>query len=269
MVFSRYLSAVIKAKKHLGQHFLKDQNIARKIVASRCCDTGNTLEVGPGTGVLTDLLLVRVGRLKAIELDVESVAFLKAKYHDQKRLEVIHGDFLSWDLTKVFGGEPFALIGNFPYHISTQIVFKALENKALIPELVGMFQKEVALRLAAKHGSKTYGITSVLTQAFYQVDYCFSVGEKAFSPPPKVQSGLIRMRRKETSPIRDEKLFFQLVKTAFNQRRKTLRNALKCLALPDAVNANIPRNARAEQLSVADFVQLATQIAAAKGREAP
>lgn len=263
--FSPYLSAVIKAKKHLGQHFLKDRQLAEEIVKLLSYETGNALEVGPGTGVLTDFLLHEVRHLTAVELDRESVAFLKANYSAQPQLQILRGDFLQLDLRPLFRGEAFSLIGNFPYQISTQILFKALEHRDRIPELAGMFQKEVAERISASHGNKVYGTSSVLTQAFYEVTYCFSIAAQAFIPPPKVESGVIRLSRRADPQVRDPDLFFRLVKAAFGQRRKTLRNALKTFPLPEALRAEARFDARAEQLSVADFIQLAQEIGDARG----
>ena len=251
----------VRAKKHLGQHFLKDENIAKKI-ADSLTENGykNVLEIGPGMGVLTKYLLEKDLIISVIEIDNESVEFLKAHYLNLTD-RIISDDFLKIDITKLFNGKPFAIIGNFPYNISTQIVFKTIENRTQIPELCGMFQKEVAQRLAEKPGNKTYGITSVLTQAFYDVEYLFTVPPSVFNPPPKVDSGVIRLIRKEyyTLPVSDS-LFFKVVKTAFNQRRKTLRNSLKSLQLSDKLREDVIFAQRPEQLSVLQFIELTKSI---------
>ena len=247
----------VRAKKFLGQHFLKDESIAQDIAESLTGATPHVLEIGPGMGVMTKYLLDNQNLdFHAIEIDRESVAYLHDHYPS---LHVIEGDFLTLDLGVLFSG-PFAVIGNFPYNISSQILFKVYDNRNQIPEVVGMFQKEVAERVAAKPGSKTYGILSVLLSAFYDIEYLFTVHEHVFNPPPKVKSAVIRMRRNAVAALDcDEKLFAKVVKTGFNQRRKTLRNALKPLDLP---LENIPESLlalRAEQLSVAQFVQI-TQL---------
>jgi len=247
----------VRAKKQLGQHFLTDESIARRIADSLTGTTPHVLEIGPGMGVLTKYLYTREGiDFHAIEIDSESVAYLHNHY---PTLHVIEGDFLRLDLSTLFR-EPFAVIGNFPYNISSQILFKVFEHRAVIPEVVGMFQKEVAERVAAKPGSKTYGILSVLLSAFYDIEYLFTVSEHVFNPPPKVKSAVIRLRRNDVESLAcDEHLFTQVVKTGFNQRRKTLRNALRALNLPlDAIPADL-LSLRAEQLGVAQFV-LITQI---------
>ncbi len=254
---------VVKAKKHLGQHFLTDRRIAEQIVQSLSHKLKNVLEVGAGTGALSDFLLERSGRLQLIDIDAESIAFLKARYAHGDQLQIVQGDFLNCDLTQLFNGEPFALIGNFPYHISTPILFKVLQNKDYIPEWVGVFQREVAERVAAAHGSKIYGVPTVLTQAFYEVEYRFTLDEQVFSPPPKVKSGVLRLIRKASRPAADEALFFQVVKKAFQQRRKTLRNTLKGLPLSDDLQAQHWLDLRAEQLTVTDFVELSKEIEAA------
>ncbi len=247
---------MVRPKKHLGQHFLKDRNIARKITACLSEQSLWICEVGPGTGILTQTLLERnsLRHLTLIEVDGESVEYLKTHFSDD-RMRLLQADFLKSDLAALFP-EPFALIGNFPYNISSQIFFKVLENRNRIPEVVGMIQKEVAERLAAPPGNKTYGILSVLLQAWYDIDYCFSVGETVFYPPPKVKSAVIRLRRNATAALAcDETLFFKVVKAAFGQRRKTLRNALKVL-FGAGMAEHVLLNRRAEQLSVADFVTL-------------
>lgn len=250
----------VKAKKFLGQHFLKDLDIAQKIADSlQGVGYDLVLEIGPGMGVLTQYLLAKSHDTQVVEIDRESVVYLTKNF---PQLEgKIHGsDFLKMNLKEVFGGKSMAIIGNFPYNISSQIVFKALEYKELVPEFAGMFQKEVAQRIAAKPGSKTYGILSVLTQAYYEVEYLFTVPPHVFNPPPKVDSGVIRMIRKADFSISvDEKLFIEVVKTAFNQRRKTLRNSLKTYNLPQEITENVIFAQRPEQLGFEAFIEL-TQI---------
>jgi len=250
----------VKAKKFLGQHFLKDLDIAQKIADSlQGVGYDLVLEIGPGMGVLTQYLLAKSHDTQVVEIDRESVVYLTKNF---PQLEgKIHGsDFLKMNLKEVFGGKSMAIIGNFPYNISSQIVFKALEYKELVPEFAGMFQKEVAQRIAAKPGSKTYGILSVLTQAYYEVEYLFTVPPHVFNPPPKVDSGVIRMTRKADFSISvDEKLFIEVVKTAFNQRRKTLRNSLKTYNLPQEITENVIFAKRPEELSFSQFIAL-TQI---------
>jgi 16S rRNA (adenine1518-N6/adenine1519-N6)-dimethyltransferase len=250
----------VRAKKHLGQHFLKDLNIAQRIVDGLSGHGGydRVLEIGPGMGVLTQYLLTKTEfSTYVIEIDTESVAYLQ-KHYEELSPRIIEGDFLKFNPADFFP-KPFAIIGNFPYNISSQIFFRALQIRDRIPEIVCMLQKEVAQRIASPPGSKEYGILSVLLQAFYDIDYLVSVPPGAFDPPPKVQSGVIRLRRNAVSALDcDEKLFFRVVKTAFNQRRKTLRNALKPVGeFPD----HPLLTKRAEQLSVNEFVIL-TQIAA-------
>ena len=252
----------VKAKKHLGQHFLTDENIAKKIADSL---TGNTyndvLEIGPGMGVLTKYLLEKEFTTHVIEIDPESVDYLKAHYLNLAE-RIISKNFLKINLDDFFGDKQLAIIGNFPYNISSQIVFKAIENKHRVPEFSGMFQKEVAKRIAEGPGSKVYGIISVLTQAFYDVEYLFTVPPTVFNPPPKVDSGVIRLTRKEiyTLPV-DEKLFFRVVKTAFNQRRKMLRSSLKTFNLSDKLREDTIFTQRPEQLSVQEFINLTQKIA--------
>ena len=253
----------VKAKKHLGQHFLTDENIAKDIADTLTLQGYNKiLEIGPGMGVLTKYLLEKPVETYVIEIDTESVEYLQAHYlklHNR----IISQDFLRYDITKALGSEPFAIIGNFPYNISTQIVFRMLEMRDRIPEFSGMFQKEVAERICEKKGSKTYGILSVLTQAFYDAEYLFTVSEHVFNPPPKVKSGVLRLRRKENYhlPV-DERLFFNVVKTAFNQRRKTLRNSLKTYNLSDNLKEDSIFDLRPEQLSTEEFIELTKKIAA-------
>ena len=248
----------VHAKKFLGQHFLKDENIARQIADSLTATTPHVLEIGPGMGVLTKYLYNKEGLdFHAIEIDRESVAYLHEHY---PTLHVIEGDFLALYLSTLFS-EPFAVIGNFPYNISSQILFKVFDNRNCIPEVVGMFQKEVAERVAAKPGSKTYGILSVLLSAFYNIEFLFTVHEHVFNPPPKVKSAVIRLTRNDVTSLEcDETLFVKVVKIGFNQRRKTLRNALKQLSLPlDAVPVQL-LSLRAEQLSVNDFITLTKSL---------
>ncbi len=251
----------VRAKKHLGQHFLKDEQIAQDI-ANSLTETGynNVLEIGPGMGVLTKYLLKKKFTTHVVEIDTESIEYLKAHFLNLSD-RIISKDFLKMDLAEIFGKNQVAIIGNFPYNISTQIVFKTLENKHQIPEFSGMFQKEVAKRIAENEGSKAYGILSVLTQAFYHVEYLFTVPPTVFNPPPKVESGVIRLIRKEnyTLPV-DEKLFKKVVKTAFNQRRKTLRNSLKSLNLSDNLREDVIFAKRPEQLSVQEFINLTSKI---------
>lgn len=248
----------VKAKKQLGQHFLTDETIAERIVNALSGKVSNLLEIGPGMGVLTKYL-VEDSRynFRAVEIDRESVDYLHRHYPD---LHIIEGDFLRMDLSSLFH-EPFAVIGNFPYNISSQILFHVFENRNMVPEVVGMFQKEVAERVAEKPGSKTYGILSVLLSAFYNIEYLFTVGEHVFNPPPKVKSAVIRLTRNQVQQLDcDEKLFVRVVKTGFNQRRKTLRNALKPMniSLDDIPNDLLQK--RAEQLSVSDFVLITNKL---------
>tara|TARA_B110000879_G_scaffold45284_2_gene63887 strand:+ start:97 stop:870 length:774 start_codon:yes stop_codon:yes gene_type:complete len=250
----------IKPKKYLGQHFLKDENIARKIVESLSISNySNVLEIGPGTGVLTKYLIEKKINLKLVEIDSDSVNFLKSNFQIDP-LIILENDFLKLQLDDVFT-DKFAIIGNFPYNISTQIIFKALEYKNLIPELIGMFQKEVAERICEKKGSKKYGILSVLTQAYYDTEYLFSVPPSVFTPPPKVVSAVIKLVRKKQTEINyNEKLFFKVVKQSFQQRRKTLRNSLKTFNLTDSLREDTIFDLRPEQLSVKDFIHLTDLI---------
>ncbi|MGX7667288.1 16S rRNA (adenine(1518)-N(6)/adenine(1519)-N(6))-dimethyltransferase RsmA [Flavobacterium pedocola] len=253
----------VKAKKHLGQHFLNDENIAQKIGDALTLEGyKRVLEIGPGMGVLTKYLLEKPIETYVIEIDTESVDYLNTHY-PKLHGKIISKDFLKYNLKEVFGDEPYAIIGNFPYNISSQIVFKTLELRDQIPEFAGMFQKEVAERICEKKGSKTYGILSVLTQAFYDTEYLFTVSEHVFTPPPKVKSGVMRMKRKADYKLPcDERLFFTVVKTAFNQRRKTLRNSLKSLNLSDNLREDSIFGLRPEQISVEDFITLTQRIAA-------
>lgn len=255
----------VRAKKALGQHFLTDQSIAKGIVDS--LDPGgvyprDVLEIGPGMGVLTQYLIRRPDiDLKMVELDGESVVYLMNHFPDMPG-RLIEADYLKLNIRKVFRGA-YRVIGNFPYNISSQIFFKILDDKDLVPEVVCMIQKEVAERIAEKPGSKTYGILSVLLQAWYDIEYLFTVGSGAFAPPPKVQSAVIRLRRNSRTDLGvEEKLFRQVVKTAFNQRRKTLRNALKPL-IPEGTDTTDPIfDLRAERLGVEDFVALTSMLSA-------
>ncbi len=251
----------VKAKKHLGQHFLKDINIAEKIANTISNNTANVLEIGPGTGVLTRFLNQVEGRnLYAAEVDIESVEYLVG--NNIIAPDHVFGDFLKLDLPEIFT-EEIAVIGNFPYNISSQIVFKTIENRKLIPEFSGMFQKEVAERISAEPGSKKYGIISVLTQAYYDVEYLFTVDEHVFRPPPKVKSGVIRLLRKDIDKLDcDEALFKQVVKTSFNTRRKMLRVSLKRLIGKSEILQDEFYQKRPEQLSVEEFVNITNQISA-------
>lgn len=252
------MSSPIKAKKHLGQHFLHDLNIAQKIVKSLPITTDAVIEIGPGTGVLTQYLIEN-DNFKAFDIDRESIEFLKEKYPSHSH-KILFQDFLEADLPVLMNGKKYNVIGNFPYNISTQIMFKVLENRQDINYVVGMFQKEVAQRLAEKPGSKTYGILSVLLQAFYKIDYLFSVPEQVFTPPPKVKSGVIRLTRNQVKTLDcNEELFFKVVKASFNQRRKTIRNSVKILTGNNQVES-IYLDKRAEQLSVTEFVALTNAI---------
>ncbi|HWZ35171.1 MAG TPA: 16S rRNA (adenine(1518)-N(6)/adenine(1519)-N(6))-dimethyltransferase RsmA [Mucilaginibacter sp.] len=255
---------LVRAKKHLGQHFLTDKNIATKIVDSlRPADRfKQVLEVGPGMGILSDVLLERDDYVVSlIDIDTESYDFLKKKYPALGD-RLINADFLELDFAARFDG-PLAIIGNFPYNISSQILFKVLDNRQQVVEVVGMFQKEVAERCAAKAGSKEYGILSVFLQAYYKVEYLFTVKAGVFNPPPKVLSAVIRLTRNETDQLDcDEKLFWQVVKAGFNQRRKTLRNALSSVIPKDKMGEDPLLDLRAERLTVADFVKITQQVSA-------
>lgn len=251
----------VRPKKHLGQHFLRDENIAEKIGNTLTLEGyQSVLEIGPGMGVLTKYLIEKGIDVVAMDLDSESIDYLQKNY-TQSNLKIVESDFLKCDLAEFFGTEQFAITGNFPYNISTQIVFKMLEWKAQVPEFTGMFQKEVAQRICEKEGSKTYGILSVLTQAFYDVEYLFTVPPSVFIPPPKVDSGVIRLRRKKDFSIPcDEKLFFSVVKMAFQQRRKTLRNSLKSFNISDKIKEDSIFGLRPEQLSPEQFISLVQKL---------
>lgn len=245
---------MVKPKKHLGQHFLLDDSVSKRIASSISCFGDNTkvLEIGPGTGALSKFLLAENKNVIAYEIDRESVDYLAANFPD---LEVRKEDFLKLDFTE-FGNQKLIVIGNFPYNISSQILFKILEAKELVVELVGMFQKEVALRVSQQPGNKQYGILSVLIQAYFDVEYLFTVDEHVFDPPPKVKSGVIRIKRNTTTKLScDEKLFKRIVKTAFNQRRKMIRNSLK-IFLNDKKTNHPLFTMRPEQMAVQDFIEL-------------
>ena len=253
---------IVRAKKNLGQHFLNDQNIAADIVdALQARGVTKVLEIGPGMGVLTGFLLANPGyETSVIEIDHESVDYLKIHFQALQG-RIIEGDFLKLDPTHYFDHQPFAVIGNFPYNISSQILFKVLAHRDLVPEVVGMFQKEVAERIASGPGSKEYGILSVLLQAWYDIEYLFTVHEHVFTPPPKVKSGVIRLTRNSKNELGcNEKLFVEIVKQTFNQRRKMLRNTLRMITprfdeLPPELLTRRP-----EQLSVGEFVELTKMI---------
>lgn len=253
---------LVKPKKFLGQHFLKDLKVAQDIA-----DTVDSqpelpvLEVGPGMGVLTQFLVKKERTVKVVEVDYESVAYLREAFPSLED-HIIEDDFLKMNINRTFDGNPFVLTGNYPYNISSQIFFKMLDNKELIPCCTGMIQKEVAERIAAGPGSKTYGILSVLIQAWYEVEYLFTVSEHVFNPPPKVKSAVIRMTRNQTHDLGcNEKLFKQVVKTTFNQRRKTLRNSIKpILGKESSILQDEIFNKRPEQLSVQQFVELTNMV---------
>ena len=247
---------IVRPKKNLGQHFLKDQNIARKIVDSLEASVPDVVEIGPGMGILTRFLTERTDiNLHLVEIDTESVEYLKTYYPDLAE-RLYSEDFLKWDAARL--PDSFSIIGNFPYNISSQIFFRILELRNRVPEVVGMIQKEVAERITSGPGNKTYGILSVLLQAWYETEYLFTVHEQVFIPPPKVKSAVIKLRRNSLKSLPcDEKLFFEIVKTAFNQRRKMLRNSLgnRSQNLPEQFATKRP-----EQLSVADFIELTQSI---------
>ena len=252
----------IRSKKQLGQHFLTDHNIAKKIAETLSLSGyQDVLEIGPGMGMLTQYLLKKPTSLHLIEKDDEAVDFLQKEFPKLKGK--IHAqDFLKCDVVSIIKQKQFAITGNFPYNISSQIVFKLLEIRDFVPEFSGMFQREVAQRICEQPGSKTYGILSVLSQAFYTAEYLFTVSEKVFNPRPKVKSGVIKLSRKKEQQLRcDEKLFFKIVKLAFQQRRKTLRNSLKMLQISSNLKEDAIFGQRPEQLSVQDFVLLTQLIA--------
>ena len=251
----------VRPKKSLGQHFLTDQNIAKRIVEQLSPDVQTVVEVGAGTGVLTQYLVTdHLEKFFVVEIDKESIDYLK-NHFPMLGDHLIQGDFLRTDLSQL-GKQNMAIIGNFPYNISSQIFFQVLKYKEQVVEVVGMVQKEMAERMAAKEGSKTYGILSVLMQAWYNIDYIFTVHENVFNPPPKVKSAVIKMRRNSVTNLGcDEKLFVNVVKQAFNQRRKTMRNSLRSLLSPEIINDDI-FNKRPEQLSVNEFIALTNKIGA-------
>lgn len=260
---------VVKPKKFLGQHFLKDLKIAQAIADTiDVCPNLPVLEVGPGMGVLTQFLVQKQRPLKLVEVDFDSVAYLRKAYPSLED-HIIEDDFLKMHLERLFDGNQFILTGNYPYNISSQIFFKMLDNKNLIPCCTGMIQKEVAERIAAVPGNKTYGILSVLIQAWYHVEYLFTVSEQVFNPPPKVKSAVIRMRRNDVQELGcDEKLFKQVVKTTFNQRRKTLRNSIKPILGKECdIYTDSIFNKRPEQLSVREFIDLTNQVENALKRQ--
>ena len=248
----------VRAKKHLGQHFLKDEKVCERIADQYKSHNGckMAIEIGPGMGALTKYLLRdKETQWWLLDVDGESVDYLKVNYPEVAD-RVVHADFLKIDVKKLVGEQPFAVVGNFPYNISSQILFRCIEYRDQIPEIMGMFQKEVAERVAEKPGTKKYGILSVLLQAFYDIEYCFTVDEHVFDPPPKVKSGVIRCTRNDVQKLDcDEKLFKTIVKMSFNQRRKTIRNSIKPL-----LTAGHPENEmlqlRPERLSVGQFVEL-------------
>lgn len=256
---------LVRPKKNLGQHFLIDLSIAKSIADTvDACPDLPVLEVGPGMGVLTQYLIEKPRPVKVVEIDSESVEYLHANY-PQLSDNILGEDFLRMDLNKVFDGKQFVLTGNYPYDISSQIFFKMLDNKDLIPCCTGMIQREVAQRMASEPGTKAYGILSVLIQAWYNVGYLFTVDENVFNPPPKVKSAVIRMTRNETTDLGcDEKLFKQVVKTTFNQRRKMLRVSLRQIfagkPTTDDFFARDIMTKRPEQLTIAQFVDLTNQI---------
>ena len=249
----------VRPKKALGQHFLTDQNIARKIVEQLSPDVETVIEVGAGTGVLTQYMVDDLhDKFYVIEIDHESIEYLQ-KHFPSLGDHLIQGDFLRTDLSQ-YGQQHMAIIGNFPYNISSQIFFQVLKYKEHIVEVVGMVQKEMAERMAAKEGSKTYGILSVLMQAWYDIDYLFTVHENVFNPPPKVKSAVIKMRRNAVTDLGcDEKLFVNIVKQSFNQRRKTMRNSLRTMIRPEIIENEV-FNKRPEQLSVQEFIALTNLI---------
>jgi 16S rRNA (adenine1518-N6/adenine1519-N6)-dimethyltransferase len=258
------MSDKVRAKKHLGQHFLNDEGIAKSIVDSLSLkDYTKVLEIGPGMGVLTKFMVkMPTMDLSVIDIDKESITYLETHFPELKG-KIISGDFLKFPLKEYFS-EPFAIIGNFPYNISSQILFTILEHREQIPEMVGMFQKEVAERIAAPPKNKTCGILSILVQAFYDVEYLFTVNEDVFTPPPRVKSAVLRISRNNRFDEKlDSKLFFTVVKTGFNQRRKTLRNSLRPVLPLDfsEIEQTGFLSKRAEELSVEDFMTLTALIA--------
>lgn len=254
----------MKAKKSFGQHFLHREDIASAIAGAltQTVEVPRILEIGPGKGMLTKYLKNIPATLKMVEADQDMITFLKKSY-PAWTTDIIEGDFLSLNLTRIFEEKPYLIIGNFPYNISSQIVFRLIQYRALIPELVGMFQKEMAERIVSKPGSKDYGIISVLTQAYYSGEWLFDVDKSSFKPPPKVQSAVIRLERKPVLTLDcNESLFKSVVKQAFNQRRKMLRNSLKSLFPNTDLMADSFFNQRPEDLSLNDYISLTQQIEA-------
>ena len=252
----------VAPKKHLGQHFLTDKNICKKIAAQFTGHQNNRriLEIGPGMGALTEFLMKFPNAdVSVMEVDKESIAYMK-EHFPKLEGKIFEADFLKADLQTIMGSKPYAVVGNFPYNISSQILFKCLEHRNQIPEIMGMFQREVALRIAEKPGTKQYGILSVLLQAFYDIEYCFTVDEHVFNPPPKVKSGVIRCTRNERQQMDcSEKLFIQVVKMSFNQRRKTIRNSIKAMIKDKEIESYLLAE-RPEQLSVQQFEELTRLI---------
>ncbi len=251
---------MVSPKKHLGLHFLKDDNIAIKIVDSLLPGTDNVLEIGAGTGILTKHIIEKqFTNFFIIEIDGESIEYLNANFIELNG-KIIHADFLKYDLSTLFPGN-FSIIGNFPYNISSQILFKVLEYRNKVSEVVGMFQKEVAERIASPPGNKKYGILSILIKAFFDIEYLFTVNESVFYPPPKVKSAVIRLKRNNKTQLDcNEKIFFAMVKAGFNQRRKTLRNSLKGFNINRDEKADLLLQKRAERLTVEDFEFLSGRI---------
>lgn len=254
---------MVRAKKHLGQHFLTNAHIAQQIAASLNGHKGykHLLEIGPGTGALTrHLLELTPFELWVSEIDTESVEYLE-KHYPQLAERILASDFLKMDLHQQFGDVPVGIIGNFPYNISSQILFRVFDQRDQVPEVVGMFQKEVAERIASGPGTKDYGILSVLLQAFYHIEYLFSVGPDSFNPPPKVESGVIRLRRNDVKELPcDINLFTRVVKTTFNQRRKTIRNSARPMLQPDSITDHHLFDRRPETLTVEEFIELTNLI---------
>ena len=250
----------VKPKKSLGQHFLTDKNVAKKITESLKPLTKNVLEIGPGTGILTSFLLKKKYNLILVEIDDESVAFLINSLLVDEKI-IIKRDFLKLDLSAIFSGNNFSIIGNFPYNISSQILFKIIENKQFISDMCGMFQLEVAKRICEKPGTKVYGILSVLTQAYFETNFLFKVSKNLFYPAPNVESAVISLKRRENFYLKcNELLFFRVVKLSFQQRRKKVRNSLKTLNLSNNLREDAIFDKRPEQLSVNDFIKLTCSI---------
>ena len=250
----------VKPKKSLGQHFLTDKNVAKKITESLKPITKNVLEIGPGTGILTSFLLKKKYNLILVEIDDESVAFLINSLLVDEKI-IIKRDFLKLDLSAIFSGNNFSIIGNFPYNISSQILFKIIENKQLVSDMCGMFQLEVAKRICEKPGTKVYGILSVLTQAYFETNFLFTVSKNLFYPAPNVESAVISLKRRENFYLKcNELLFFRVVKLSFQQRRKKVRNSLKTLNLSNNLREDAIFDKRPEQLSVNDFIKLTCSI---------